>query len=324
MLKCSSLSKSYGDLKLFDGLDFDMHIGERLAITGPNGTGKTTLLKIAVDKIKPDTGKMRFGSSLVVGYLDQQGEELTAGMSVIDEVLKLRTDLTPGQARNILGAFLFFGDDVFKNVENLSGGERNRLMLCRLVMQRPDVLVLDEPTNHLDIASKEALENALIEFKGSVIIVSHDRYFIDKIADRMLVIGSDELGKKCNGKHEFLGPGNKLYSEYAAIISQRNQVATEKKFEDKSSSSQTPIRKNKRHKERKTAPEEIKQFNKYRIEQIEEFIMETEGDIESLKGKFGLEEYYKDHSKMIELEALVAEKQAHLDLLYLAYEWKMG
>ncbi|MGE4286211.1 MAG: ribosomal protection-like ABC-F family protein [Phycisphaerae bacterium] len=321
VLKCSALSKSYGDLTLFSQLDFEMMLGERLAITGPNGTGKSTLLKIALGLVKPDTGKLKFGQNLVIGYLDQQGEELRAEDTVLDEVLKIRPDISPGQARNVLGAFLFFADDVFKRVENLSGGERNRLMLCRLMMQRPDVLVLDEPTNHLDIASKEALENAILEYDGTVILVSHDRYFIDKIAERMLVMGVNKLGKKELGSFEMRGPGVKLYSEYSEEITARNNAAIEAKYA--STVSQTPQRKNKRHKERVTAPEEIKPFNKYRIEQIEELVMETEQLIEDKKDCFGLEEYYKDHEKMQRLEAEIAEKKAYLELLYLAYEWKM-
>ncbi|AQQ10410.1 putative ABC transporter ATP-binding protein YjjK [Sedimentisphaera cyanobacteriorum] len=324
VLKCRSLSKAYGELKLFSELNFDLTLGQSLAVTGPNGTGKSTLLKIALGKIAQDTGKIKFGNNLNVGYLDQQGEELLPESSVIDEILRLRKDLKPEQARNVLGAFLFFGDEVFKRVENLSGGERNRLMLCRLVLERPDVLVLDEPTNHLDIASKEALETALQEFEGTVIFVSHDRYFIDKICDLLMVIGVDECGRKQMGRHEFFGPGEKLYTEYYNTAARRAQDALKKKYSEESTKSQTPVRKNKRHKERKTAPEELKPFNKYRPEDIEDFIMEKESLIEELKDKFGLEEYYKDHKKMGELQEQVNIAESELELLYKAYEWKLG
>ena len=321
VLKCRSLSKSFDDIKLFDNLDFDITSGERLAITGSNGTGKSTLLKIALGKIPPTTGKIKFASNLVVGYMDQRGEELNKENSVLNEILELRNDLTPEMARAKLGGFMFCGDDVFKKIDNLSGGEQNRLMICKLVLKQPDVLVLDEPTNHLDIAGKEALEAALQEFEGAIIVVSHDRYFIDRIAEKMLVIGVSELGKRQMGRFEFVEGSQSVYTTYSKLIAQRNENALQEKYSAVKNDNGLLSGKN-RHKQRKTAPEEIRAFNKYRVEELEEMIMATEGEIEDIKGKFGLEEFYKDHTKMQQLQETMKEKENYCELLFKAYEWK--
>ncbi len=321
VMKCRSLSKRFDDIELFNDMNFDLTTGERLAITGPNGTGKSTLLKIALGKMPPTTGSIKFGSNLVLGYMDQRGEELNPQNSVLNEILELRPNLTPEMARSKLGAFMFYGDDVFKKVENLSGGEQNRLMLCKMVLTNPDVLLLDEPTNHLDISSKEALEEALNEYEGTIIVVSHDRYFIDRIADKMLVIGVDEMGKRQMGRFEFVEGEDSVYTVYARVIAERTEKAMQEKYAALSHSPGLSGGK-KRHKERKTAPEEVKPFNKYRVEEIEQMIMDTETGIEQTKAKFGLEEYYRDHGKMVQLQNIVKEKEAYLELLYKVYEWK--
>ena len=157
VLRCEGLGKSFGDLTLFEDLTFDVLSGERIGITGPNGTGKSTLLKLALGQLEPSTGKIRLGENLRVGYLDQHGSVLDSSKSVLDEALAANPKLSSEQVRNRLGAFLFTGEDVFKLCGDLSGGQRNRLMLCKLVLAEPDVLVMDEPTNHLDLASSEML-----------------------------------------------------------------------------------------------------------------------------------------------------------------------
>jgi ATP-binding cassette subfamily F protein 3 len=322
VLKCRSLSKRFDDIVLFENLEFDITTGQRLAITGPNGTGKTTLLKIALGKETPTTGKIKFGSNLVIGYMDQRAEELNRENNVLNEILENYPQLTPEQARSKLGAFMFYGDDVFKKVENLSGGEQNRLMLCKLVLKNPDVLILDEPTNHLDIAGKEALEAALQEFQGAILVVSHDRYFIDRIAEKMLVIGVDELGKRKMGSYEFIEGSESVYTVYSRLTAERAEKKMQQKYAAVNHAK--GLEPGKRlDKRRKAAPEDIKQFNKYRIEQLEEMIMETEEQIENIKEKFGLEEYYKDHTKMQALQDEVKDKEKYLALLYKAYEWKL-
>ena len=154
VVRCENVEKSFGDLCLFRGLTFDLLKGERLVITGPNGTGKSTLLKLALGQFETTSGQIRIGDNLKIGYLDQQGMELDPDKTVLDEARAADPTLSPEQTRSRLGGFMFSGDDVFKKCANLSGGEQNRLMLCKLVLSGPDVLVLDEPTNHLDIASQ--------------------------------------------------------------------------------------------------------------------------------------------------------------------------
>jgi ATP-binding cassette subfamily F protein 3 len=204
VLRCEGLSKSFGDLRLFENLTFDILSGQRIGITGPNGMGKSTFLRLALGQLEPSAGRIRMGKNLRVGYLDQHGDVLDPSRSVLEEALSTNPGLSSEQVRNRLGGFLFTGDDVFKQCGDLSGGQRNRLMLCRLVLADSDVLVMDEPTNHLDIASREMLEAAMEDYTGTMIVVSHDRYFLDRVVDKLIVVGVDELGSRCLGKTEFI------------------------------------------------------------------------------------------------------------------------
>ena len=161
--------------------------GERIGLIGPNGSGKTTLLKALIGEEEADSGLIRWGANLNIGYYDQRLGDFDPENTVIDELREDR-DVREQDARNILAMMLFRGDDIYKPVGLLSGGERARVRLAQLLIDRPNVLVLDEPTNHLDIASREALEGALKPFEGTIICVSHDRYFLDKIVNRLLVL----------------------------------------------------------------------------------------------------------------------------------------
>jgi len=324
VIRCEGLGKSFGDLTLFTDLTFDVLRGERLGVTGPNGTGKTTLVELALGHIEPSAGSIRMGPSLRIGYLDQHGEVLDPNRSVLDEAWSTNPELVPEQVRHRLGAFLFTGDDVFKLCGELSGGQRSRLMLCKLVLSEPDVLVMDEPTNHLDIASREMLESALDDYAGTIIAVSHDRYFLDRVVEKLLVVGTDELGNRQLGKTEFVEatPMSPAYSAYASLIRQRlEQKAaqeTARKAEDKSRKAEQPI-----DPERRT-PEELKRFNKYSIEQIEGMILRAEHELEDMKQRFGDAELYKNPERFAELQQDYDARQAELDLLYRAYDRRAG
>ncbi|MEG0369821.1 MAG: ATP-binding cassette domain-containing protein, partial [Hungatella sp.] len=186
VLTVRDLAKSFDSNQLFQHVDIDIARGERVAIIGNNGTGKTTLLKIINHMLPADTGEVRLGSKVQIGYYDQEHQVLHMGKTLFDELQDTYPDLNNTRIRNVLAAFLFTGDDVFKNIKDLSGGERGRVSLAKLMLSNANFLILDEPTNHLDITSKEILEHALVQYTGTVLYVSHDRYFVNKTATRIL------------------------------------------------------------------------------------------------------------------------------------------
>ncbi len=194
VLYVHGLSKGYRDRPLFHDLDLLIQKREHVFITGPNGCGKSTLLKILAGKIRQDRGEFSYGHQVTVGYYDQENQDLDENNTVLDEVWNAYEDLTQTQIRNALALFMFRGDDIEKKVSVLSGGEKARLTLCKLVLSKMNFLILDEPTNHLDINSREVLENALLQFDGTILAVSHDRYFINKLCDRVLDFAGDGPG----------------------------------------------------------------------------------------------------------------------------------
>ncbi|MDL2287569.1 ABC-F family ATP-binding cassette domain-containing protein [Eubacteriales bacterium OttesenSCG-928-G02] len=210
ILSVRNLSKSFGENNLFSDLSFDMYNKEKLFLIGSNGCGKSTFLKIINNKLPPDSGVFEIGYSQIVGYYDQEIQILDPNNMVIDELFLMKPNMLPSEARKILAGYGFYGEDVFKKVEVLSGGEKARLSIMKLVQNNAGFLILDEPTNHLDIASKEILENALIDFDGAILCVSHDRYFINKLATRIIELDKtkyetgyiDYKGKYSNFKAE--------------------------------------------------------------------------------------------------------------------------
>lgn len=193
VLEVEHLSKSFPSLPLFEDLNFQIKRGERVAIIGNNGTGKTTILKILNQVIPADSGSFRLGSKVHIGYYDQEHHVLHMEKTIFEEISDAYPKLTNTEIRNLLAAFLFTGDDVFKPISALSGGERGRVSLAKLMLSQANFLILDEPTNHLDITSKEILEEALNNYEGTVLYVSHDRYFINKTATRILDLTNHKL-----------------------------------------------------------------------------------------------------------------------------------
>ena len=191
VLKITGLGKSYGDNRLFSNLELLLQKGERMFICGPNGSGKSTLVKILMGFEEASEGYFDFGYNIKIGYYDQENQNLDDKKTVLDELWDAYDGLTQTEVRNTLALFMFRGDDMFKLVGELSGGERARLTLAKLILSKINLLVLDEPTNHLDINSRDALENALSEFDGTIIAVSHDRYFVKRLATRMIDLAND-------------------------------------------------------------------------------------------------------------------------------------
>ena len=202
VLAATGLSKSFGDLHLFDHTDLFIRRGEHIAIIGDNGTGKTTLLKILTGLEDADGGKIDFGVKVQVGYYDQEHQELSADKTLFEEISDAYPSLDNTKIRNTLAAFLFTGDDVYKKVSSLSGGEKGRLSLAKLMLSGANFLILDEPTNHLDITSREILQNAIRNYPGTLLYVSHDRYFVNTTATRLLHL---------SGGHFYLYEGNYDY-----------------------------------------------------------------------------------------------------------------
>lgn len=193
VLKVEKLAKSFDSLKLFSDIDFEIKRGERIALIGNNGTGKTTILKMINELVAPDAGTITLGSNVHIGYYDQEHQLLHMEKTIFDEIADAYPDLNNTKVRNVLAAFLFTDDDVFKRIGDLSGGERGRVSLAKLMLSDANFLILDEPTNHLDITSKEILEEALKSYTGTVFFVSHDRYFINQTATRILELTGETI-----------------------------------------------------------------------------------------------------------------------------------
>ncbi len=225
VLSIQSLGKRFDSQVLFQDISFEIKRGEHVAVIGDNGTGKTTLLKILNQVIEPDTGSFTLGSKVQIGYYDQEHHVLHNEKTIFDEISDDYPALTNTQIRNTLAAFQFTGDDVYKLIRDLSGGEKGRVSLAKLMLSEANFLILDEPTNHLDITSKEILEHALNEYTGTVLYVSHDRYFINQTATRILELVNQTFVNYIGNYDYYLEKKEELTAAYAAPITAENPVA---------------------------------------------------------------------------------------------------
>lgn len=292
VIEVEGLKKKFGDKVILENLNFHVRYGEKVSILGKNGCGKSTLIKILLNEIDKDEGRVRIGSGVTIGYLNQE-IEFSDKENTILEVFRDSHPVSEGQARGLLARFLFYADDVFKKVGNLSGGEKVRLRLCQLMYQDINLLVLDEPTNHLDIDARETLERALCEFDGTIVFISHDRYFINKIADRIVEISNKKLINYL-GNYDYY---KRKRLEKASIIKEKS--ITRKTKKEKSL-------------EQNIKSEDNKKLNK-RIETIEHEIEELENQIQGLDEK--LVKYCDDYEELVKIHNEKCYLQQRLDSL---------
>ena len=297
VLTVENLAMAFDQRPLFHSAGFSVRRGERVFLLGPNGCGKTTLLKILCGRLRPLKGYVRLGAKVSIGYYDQTQSGLHPEKTVIDEVWDSYPDLDQTAIRSALAAFLFRGEDVFKPVALLSGGERARLLLLKLMMARDNLLLLDEPTNHLDIGSREALEEALSGYDGTIFIVSHDRYFINRMASRILRLTED-------GCASF--DGN--YDYYLEHFQEKAGPAPEEKPEKENS-----------YKLRKEQ-ESARRKRQTRIRRTEEAIAAAEEAIAALHATLDTGEVAADYARVLELTGALDEKSRELDELMELWE----
>ena len=320
-LQAFEIAKTYGTGEekrtLFSNVSFDIKRGERICIIGPNGTGKTTLLKMIMSEIPPTSGHIKVGHNIVFGYYDQQQSMLNETSTVLEEMRDAYSLYSDTQLRGLLGRFLFKNDDVFKQVSALSGGERARLALLKLMLSGANVLILDEPTNHLDIASKEVFEDALLDFPGTCVIVSHDRYLLNKVPTSIYELTKEGIT---------VYPGNYDYynEKKAAVISASaymNNLGKEASSDSDVSSEKSVTEKQQRMDERRRnkALQAEQRRKERRIEALEQLISDLEEEIEELNQKMCLEEYMTDYGKLTELSDIIADKKEQLAGAY--EEW---
>ena len=287
------LEKSFENKELFKDVIINVYKGENVFIVGPNGCGKTTILKIVQGKLKQDSGEYLLGSNMKIAYYSQASEELEGNKTILEYVWDAHQKLTQTEVRKALAIFLFKGEDVNKQISTLSGGEKARVALLMIMLSESNFLVLDEPTNHLDILSREALENALQEYEGTMLIVSHDRYFINKLANKIYRITKQ-------GSKEFLG-------DYDYYIS-NNVEEVEKIVKEKNLS----------YKEKKEQEAAIRKKNN-KLKKLEEEIAINEEKIKELETLINTEEYATDYVKAMEVSNQIEELKNKNDLLY--EEW---
>ena len=316
VLTVRELSKSFDAQPLFSHVDFDIRRGERVAIIGNNGTGKTTLLKIINGLLEADSGEIRLGSKVHIGYYDQEHQVLHMDKTLFEEIQDTYPDMNNTQIRNTLASFLFTGDDVFKLIRDLSGGERGRVSLAKLMLSDANFLLLDEPTNHLDITSKEILESALCRYTGTVLYVSHDRYFINRTATRILDLTSQSLINYIGNYDYYLEKKDDVEAAFAARNA-AGQTPAGTPDRDFGSSSASGIKL-----DWKAQKEEQARIRKRQneLKKTEDSIHALETRDSEIDGLLSQEEVYTDVDRLMELNREKEEIARQLEELYGRWE----
>ena len=308
VMKITNLSMGFGQKKLFEGLDFLVKKNDRLLIIGPNGCGKSTLIKILMKTLTPLTGKVEDGYNVEVGYYDQENQNLDPNKTVIDELWDHYPTLPEQKIRSTLAWFNFFGEDVFKTVKMLSGGERARLTLSKLILSHMNLLILDEPTNHLDIDSREALESALEEFDGTIIAVSHDRYFIEKLASRIIELKPDGYVDGDMFDYQILHTGE-AYTEFRRFTNERRERLADTATVTETAKAEPGSQKEQYLKNKQNAAEERKRTA--RIRKLNSEMEKLEVEIEEIDAEMQ-GDAATDYKKVAELDARKTEAEERL------------
>ncbi len=299
VLSCNELSMAFGENKLFENANIDIKRGERVFLLGANGCGKTTLFKILLGKQAPTSGTYKIGENIEIGYYDQKQQNLDSSKDAIDEIWDAYPKLNQTQVRNAMATFLFKNDDVFTPISALSGGEKARIVLLKLMLLGANCLILDEPTNHLDIKSREALEQALLDYEGTLFMISHDRYFINKLANKIYYMGNNKV-KLYNGDYTYF----KDHKTDEESVTNCQRAETKSKLDYKA------------QKEHDALIRKLKNQLAKTEEQIE--IMENE--ISNLEKEILLPENATDFEKSMEISKSIEVKKAELENLYIDWE----
>lgn len=303
VLICKNLAKSFDDKQLFKNVDIHIRKGERVFIIGGNGCGKTTLFRILTGKTPMDSGEYDYGANVEIGYFDQMQQNLDLSKTALDEVWDTFPNMTQTEVRSALASFLFKGDEVFKPLSKMSGGERARVSLLKLMLKGSNFLLLDEPTHHLDASSREELEKTLLDYSGTMLIVSHDRYFINKIADRILLLTN-------NGVKEYLG--NYDYYLERTTAEKQGVVFTESKKEKKEKPQNDYFLQKQKQSEERKRQTKLKKAEA-EIERLDEEIAKTQELLSS-------EEVAADYEKLMELSKLLEDLQKQQEEQYEIWE----
>lgn len=318
VLTVKDLKKSFGANVLFDNLDLEIKRGEHVALIGGNGTGKTTILKIINHIVSKDSGSVMLGSRVKIGYYDQEHQVLSLHKTIFEEISDAYPDLTNTKIRSVLAAFLFTGDDVFKKIGDLSGGERGRVSLAKLMLSPANFLILDEPTNHLDIHSKEILEYALREYTGTLLIVSHDRYFINTVATRIFELRDKKL-------YNFIGNYDYYEAHKDVIYESKNSKETSKlgfnSISQKDTVSEKAVDTSGKDAYLRTKEQQAKQRKlENDIRKTEEKIEELEAQIAKIDEQICLPENATNAAKLSELSSKRQELEQVLETVYETWE----
>ena len=301
-LEVRDLSKSFEGQPVFQNLSFKLRTGDRVALIGPNGVGKSTLFRILTHQINPDHGSVRFGTNIDIGYYDQHQQNLNPQNTILDEVWNAFPKLEQTRIRSALGLFLFTGDEVFEKIEKLSGGERGRVALTKLMLKQDNLLLLDEPTNHLDMDSREVLEDALRDFPGTILAISHDRYFINRFADKVMVMEKD-------GVTEYLGN----FDDY---IEKRDRPRPPVSSLEDEPTRTAQTREKKKTRQQNALLRELKAA----VDKAEAAIEQNEREMARLEAELARPETYNDLEAMRRLTESYQAEQDKTESLYEALE----